>query len=694
MPDQPKSDPTPRSQDAPHSPDTATPHQTGTPAAGFDLEPGARPVAEYELLQFLGGGGFGQVWKAVGPGGIQVALKFVRLDDHAGAVEQRALEVVRGIRHAHLLGCFGVWQRDGYLILALELADGSLLDRLRDAQRRGLTGLPREELLEQMREAAKGLDYLHAQHIQHRDIKPHNLLVVGDSVKVADFGLAKLLQHTRTKHTGAMTLAYAAPEFFREETSGHSDQYSLAVSYCELRGGRLPFTGSTEVITIGHVLHPPDLAMLPEAERPAVARALAKKPDERWPSCKAFVEALAAAGGAAPLTPPPPSPVVEPPRTPTEALRVACPSCGAKLKVRAESWGKRVRCSACQQSFAVPGDLPTRTSAPPAPPPPPSSATQAGPPRSRRPRPLVALVFLGAIFVVLLGYLLSAWLGRTPATGKDQASARTTQPTTTPNKPKQLANSLGMKLVLIPAGTFQMGSPLSEPNRSDDEQQHEVEITQPFYMGVYEVTQEEYERVMDTNPSNFKQVAGQNTRRFPVENVSWHDAVEFCRKLSELPAEKNAGRVYRLPTEAEWEYACRDGASDPGPFFFQKPSRSLSSDQANFNGNYPYGDAPQGRYLQRPVPVDDPSYEPNGYGLYHMHGNVWEWCKDWYGPYDPSKRQDPKGPQDGDRRVLRGGSWYYAGGPGGCRAAGRGWSEPGIRYHVGGFRVVLPARTR
>src|SRR5262249_15479001 len=165
-----------------------------------------------------------------------------------------------------------------------ELADTSLLGRLKETQGQGRSGLPRDELLEYLREAAKGLDHLHKHHVQHRDIKPHNLLLVGDSVKVADFGLAKLLEHSVTSNTGAMTMAYAAPECFNGQTSRHSDQYSLAVTYCQLRGGELPFTGTPQQLTIGHIMHAPDLSMLPEEERPAVAKALAKKPEERRPA--------------------------------------------------------------------------------------------------------------------------------------------------------------------------------------------------------------------------------------------------------------------------------------------------------------------------------------------------------------------------------------------------------------------------
>jgi formylglycine-generating enzyme required for sulfatase activity len=180
-----------------------------------------------------------------------------------------------------------------------------------------------------------------------------------------------------------------------------------------------------------------------------------------------------------------------------------------------------------------------------------------------------------------------------------------------------------MKLVLIPAGKFKMGSPANEESRSEDEEQHEVEITQPFYMGAYEVTQEQYEKVMRHNPSRFNKANGGGPTH-PVENVSWEDATEFCKKLSALEKEQAAKRLYGLPTEAQWEYACRGGARESTPFHF---GRSLSSTQANFNGDYPYEGAPKGQYLVKTASVG--SYKPNDFGLYDMHGNVWEWCADW-----------------------------------------------------------------
>ncbi len=158
----------------------------------------------------------------------------------------------------------------------------------------------------------------------------------------------------------------------------------------------------------------------------------------------------------------------------------------------------------------------------------------------------------------------------------------------------------------------------------------------------------------------------------------------FCEKLTK---KDGRGRTYRLPTDAEWEYACRGGADSCEPFNLDgKPSKSILSSQANFDGNHPYGGAAKGDYLKCTCNVG--SYKPNGFGLYDMHGNVWEWCSDWYNDdgYDTSPKKDPEGPKRGSLRVLRGGSWSDGGLY--CRAAFRSRGEPGIRDHNLGFRVV------
>lgn len=258
-----------------------------------------------------------------------------------------------------------------------------------------------------------------------------------------------------------------------------------------------------------------------------------------------------------------------------------------------------------------------------------------------------------------------------------------------PQRPGEvIINSIGMKLALIPAGEFLMGSPESELGFGDkhveDEQQHRVRITRPFYLGVYEVTQAEYRAVVGKNPSAFntagrkkQDVAAMDTDRFPVVNVSWDEAVEFCQKLSQKD-----GKRYRLPTEAEWEYACRAGTTNPFSF-----GASCNGGEANCDGNVPYGTATKGPYLKRPTTVG--SYQPSAFGLYDMHGNVWEWCSDWYDEkyYAVSPLENPEGPSSGSFRVDRGGGW--SGFPVLCRSADRYGLIPSLQGDFLGFRVCL-----
>ncbi len=253
-----------------------------------------------------------------------------------------------------------------------------------------------------------------------------------------------------------------------------------------------------------------------------------------------------------------------------------------------------------------------------------------------------------------------------------------------------MTNSIGMKLAAIPAGEFLMGSPESDAEANDDEKpQHRVNITEPFHIGVYEVTQEEYEKVMGVNPSYFsakgraaEEVVGLDTKRFPVEYIRWEDADAFCKKLSSLPREKTEGRVYRLPTEAEWEYACRAGTTTVFHF-----GNSLSSAQANFNGQFPSPGADKGPFVGRPTEVG--SYEPNAFGLFDMHGNVWEWCGDWYHGdyYKGSPTDDPFDVAGSSDRVVRGGSWGSD--AMNCRSRYRYNVLPVRRYQSRGFRVVM-----
>ena len=260
-----------------------------------------------------------------------------------------------------------------------------------------------------------------------------------------------------------------------------------------------------------------------------------------------------------------------------------------------------------------------------------------------------------------------------------------------PSSDQSVTNSVGMELVPIPAGSFQMGTLGGASDvRADETPSRNVAITRSFYLGRYEVTQAEYEQVFPGRKSFFRwpdgggrdRVAEMETARFPAELVKWVDAVEFCQRLSARPEERAAGRSYRLPTEAEWEYACRAGTESAFHF-----GDSLSSTEANFIGSEPFGDAAPGPFLNRTTTVG--SYPPNAFGLYDMHGNVWEWCSDWYGRdyYQKGPASDPTGPTQGSRKIIRGGDWYSDGRD--CRAAFRYAGLPRGTFYATGMRVVM-----
>jgi formylglycine-generating enzyme required for sulfatase activity len=253
-----------------------------------------------------------------------------------------------------------------------------------------------------------------------------------------------------------------------------------------------------------------------------------------------------------------------------------------------------------------------------------------------------------------------------------------------------LGGGVKLELVRIPKGKFLMGSPKDEKDRRDDEEQHEVEITHDFYLGKYPVTQEQYQQLMGKNPSYFcaqgddkDKVKGLETARFPVEGVTWGDAGEFCETLNKRHAKEKG--TFRLPTEAEWEYACRGGTT--APYYFGK---ECNGTQANCNGTEPYGTSEKGPYLKRPSEVGGYArVAPHPWGLCDMHGNVWQWCNDRYdkGYYGKSPNRDPQGPDNGEDRVLRGGSWD--GDARDCRAASRDGLAQSYRLSLLGFRVAF-----
>ncbi|BAY62508.1 serine/threonine protein kinase [Calothrix brevissima NIES-22] len=246
---------------------------------------------------------------------------------------------------------------------------------------------------------------------------------------------------------------------------------------------------------------------------------------------------------------------------------------------------------------------------------------------------------------------------------------------------ESLGNSVILEMIAIPGGKFLMGSPKNEPERDDSESpQHKVTI-QPFFIGKFPVTQSQWKAVaalpkvkidLNPDPSFFK---GANR---PVEKVSWDDAIEFCARLS-----KKTGEIYRLPSEAEWEYACRGGTTTP--FYF---GETITTDLANYDGNYTYGSGLKGEYRKQTTDVG--KFPANPFGLFDMCGNTWEWCQDeWHENYNsaPAKNSAWLDKNNNKRRVLRGGSWYYN--PRYCRSAYRFYNASDVRSTSAGFRIVV-----
>jgi formylglycine-generating enzyme required for sulfatase activity len=240
-----------------------------------------------------------------------------------------------------------------------------------------------------------------------------------------------------------------------------------------------------------------------------------------------------------------------------------------------------------------------------------------------------------------------------------------------PRRTVALAKGVDITFAWIAPGTFLMGSPSEEPERDEDETLHEVTLAQGFYRGIHAVTQAQWQAMMGNNPSRFK------GKKRPVEEVFWEDCQAFCAKLS-----LGKGRQFRLPSEAEWEYSCRAGTTTP--FFF---GATLFTDQSNYDGNYPYGEGAKGVYRKRTTSVGN--FPANAWGLFDLHGNVWEWCQDEYKRYEEPQTKNASETENMVNviRVLRGGSW--ASDAWICRAAFHLRDTPDLRSDDGGFRVAF-----
>ncbi|VTR93974.1 serine threonine protein kinase : Probable serine/threonine-protein kinase pknB OS=Planctomyces maris DSM 8797 GN=PM8797T_26140 PE=3 SV=1: Pkinase: FGE-sulfatase [Gemmata massiliana] len=657
-------------------------------------------ASRYVLLDILGEGGMGRVYRVQDARmGRTVALKVIRKEKLGqGLVQGRFYQEIQALSamdHPNVVKVYDAEEVGGNHFYVMELIDGTDLTKI--VRDRGALSVP--EACDVIRQAALGLEHAFERGLVHRDIKPSNIIVprTGGTVKLVDLGLARLMEQPGGEDAHRITqegFVIGTPDFLAPEQARNpmavdirADIYALGGTLYYALTGKAPFDGLTPTEKLlKHCTEPPPRLLLSRPDAPPqleqiILWCMAKPPEERPQTPLQLALALQpfcpapAPGGSLPGSGYYTVPTVAP--VPAHL--------GAYVTPQPHTISYPP-----QPAYQPPPGYPAPVYTPqtiPLPPPEPAPSNQVFklPPRSNADDPIrrraeggfpvgPVLVVLGALFVVgvlgFAGYQLFL------------------KPEPPPLEP--FTNTVEMKMVRIEGGTFQMGSPDTEPGRPADGREgpvREVAIRGPFFMSATEVTNTQFARVMGRHESKSAKIA-HRTESLPADSVTWSEANDFCQKLTGLEKEKPWARknwAYRLPTEAEWEYTARAGTDSPFAF----GEKVTFSTQAVFRAieEDPLGTGGDPLKLIR-FPQEVGKTEPNKFGLYDMHGNVAEWCGDWYRPdaYKDAARDNPTGPTDGDKRVVRGGSFRDPAAA--TRSAARDGQRQPARLDFVGFRVV------
>lgn len=692
-------------------------------------------IDKYELVEKLGGGAFGAVYKAHDTyAGVDVAIKTLHplLKNDKEEVERikENFRRISQLSHPHIAGArdlspisnvnirneeirreMRLSPRDPVLVMAF--APGVTLSRWKSQFTNGV--VPATDTIEIVAQVADALDYAHSIGIMHRDVKPANIMIETHlglnnkySVQVLDFGLAADIRNSMSRistieegNKGG-TRPYMAPEQWSGKLmDGRSDQYALACVAYELLSGLPPFAGVFETGDIGIMSDcvltkkPDSLKNIPVSANHVLQRALEKEKDQRFETCSAFVEALKfALDGVA-----------------------SRPATSGKIRPLSATAGETVVVQTAPTLRSMPTTRPVvRTRG--------TTAVRA------------ASTVKGAKTTVRKAPTVRPQPKETPIVVQSAM-----KPMRLEVKKVALGGSEMVDLLKLPTGNFVMGSPVTEVGRAANEEQHEVAVNKVLWMSRTPITQGQWKALMGTTVMEMaaSKIADESTHAFgkksartlrqyfgyapdkkvtsicgdidpmaPMYWISWNDARQFCRKLTAVEREARripAGYEYRLPTEAEWEYACRAGtktALPNGKEFSQQGRNSASclDDIAWYAGNSWKGMIGRGfqvgDWAEMPagVPFTARAFAravrllaPNLWGFYDMIGNVYEWCEDWYGTYPTEKTTAQTVACRGQQRVLRGGSWDNSAHH--CRSAYRRSANAAFASYYIGFRIVL-----